>query len=81
MFDHEQNRVLWQHLSRFSVFRSRTLQAVGVLYRKFTSNFIVDLTNRTPYRNVIPRLDNRRHSHDNLQHFLERVNKLGFHYM
>jgi len=66
MFDRGPNIVLWQNLSHFAVFRSRTSQNVRVLYKKFTSNFIVVLTNRTPYKNFIPRLNNRRHSHANV---------------
>jgi len=56
MFDSGQNIFLWQNLSRFSVFKSRTLQNVRVIYKKFTSNFMGVLTNLKPYRNFIPRL-------------------------
>jgi len=73
MLDRGQNVILLAESVPFSVFRSRTLQNVRVLYKKFTSNFIGVLTNLTPYRNFIPRLDNRRLSHANLRLLLERV--------
>jgi hypothetical protein len=73
MSDRGQHIILWQNLSRFSVFRSRTLENVRVLYKTFTSNFICVLAILTPYRNFIPRLNNRRLSHANLRLLLERV--------